>query len=311
MATGPPGVEGAGRLTGMHVDAPFAHRCELGEMPYWDAARERLIYVDINRGEVHDLDPATGESSTLRLSAPLSFAIPVAGSTTRVCGNGNDVIAIDEAGHELGRSPVEPGIPGNRLNEGKADPGGRLWMGSMSKTRQPDHGGLYRLDRRGLAKIRTITLGNGTDWDVDRGRMYHVDSTTQQIDVWEYDVATGDVENRRPWATIDPDDGLPDGLTIDAEGCVWLCLFQGGIVRRFDTDGTPMLDIALPTRFATCPVFGGDDLATMFVTTSRHKLAPDERADDPLAGAVLVVDAGVAGRPCNQLASDVAAQVTA
>jgi sugar lactone lactonase YvrE len=293
------------------VDAPFPHRCELGEMPLWDAESRRLHYVDINGGEIHRLDPATGSLESIVLSAPLSFAIPVDASTDLVCGNGNDVIVIDAGGAELGRMPIEPGMAGNRLNEGKADPRGRLWTGSMSTTRAPGESGLYRVGERGLHKISTITLGNGTDWDVDRRRMYHVDSTTQQIDVWDYDVDTGEVENRRAWATIDPDDGLPDGLTIDAEGCVWLCLFQGGVVRRFDPDGAPMRDIALPTRFATCPGFGGDDLATMFVTTSRHKLAPDERAGDPLAGALLVLDAGVTGRPSNRLAPAVAAMVAA
>jgi sugar lactone lactonase YvrE len=293
------------------VNAPFAHRCELGEMPHWDAARRRLIYIDINTGFMHELEPDTGDVASVEISAPLSFAIPVAGSTTRLCGNGNDVIAVDLTGVEVGRLAVEPGIAGNRLNEGKADPRGRLWTGSMSKTREPDQAGLYRLDQHGLTKISTITLGNGTDWDVERGRMYHVDSTTQRIDVWDYEVESGHVENRRTWVTVDPDDGLPDGLTLDAEGCAWLCLFQGGVVRRFDPDGTPMLDIALPTRFVTCPVFGGDDLSTMFVTTSRHKLSPEERAGDPLAGALLVLDPGVAGRASNQVAPEVAEQVTA
>lgn len=294
-----------------NVEAPFPHRWELGEMPYWDAPNRRLIFVDINGGSFHDLDPVTGALESTELTAPLSFAIPVSGSTTRVCGNGNDLIAADETGRELGRLAVEPGTPGNRINEGKADPRGRLWMGSMSMTREPDQAGLYRLDGSGLTKIRTITLGNGTDWDVERGRMYHVDSTTQQIDVWDYDVETGQVENRRTWATIDPDDGVPDGLTIDAEGCVWLALFQGGAVRRFDPDGVRMVDVALPTPFVTCPVIGGDDLATMFVTTSRHKIPPEERAGDPLAGALFVFDPGVRGRPCNQLAPKVAAQVVA
>ena len=104
--------------------------------------------------------------------------------------------------------------------------------------------------------------------------MYHVDSPTQRIDVFDYDVATGGVENARTWTTIDTADGLPDGLTIDSEGCVWLALFQGGAVRRFDPDGRLMLDVALPTPFVTCPAFGGDDLSVLFVTSSQHKIPP-------------------------------------
>ena len=139
--------------------------------------------------------------------------------------------------------------------------------------------------------------------------MYHVDSPTQRIDVFDYDVATGDVENVRTWATIDADDGLPDGLTIDSEGCVWLALFQGGAVRRFDPDGAVMFDVELPTPFVTCPAFGGDDLSTLFVTSSQHKIPPEERAGHPLAGALFTIDSGTVGRPANLIAPDVAGKV--
>jgi sugar lactone lactonase YvrE len=291
------------------VDAPFVHRHELAEMPHWDAARRRVCYVDINQGTINELDVISGERNVLELTAPLGFAMPVDGSDARICGEGNDLIAVDAAGKELGRIPIEPGRDGNRLNEGKADPHGRLWFGSMSKTRQPDEAALYRLDGSGLARIRTITTGNGTDWDVSRGRMYHVDSPTQRIDVFDYDVATGEVDNVRTWATIDAGDGLPDGLTIDSEGCVWLALFQGGAVRRLDPDGAVMYDIALPTPFVTCPAFGGDDLSTLFVTTSQHKIPLAERGRDPHAGAVFTIDVGVKGRPANLVAPDIAAQV--
>jgi sugar lactone lactonase YvrE len=293
----------------MTVDAPFPDRHELAEMPHWDTARGRLCYVDIDRGTINELDIATGDLHVIEVGKPLGFAMPVAGSGVRLCGEGNDVIAVDAAGDVLGRLPIEPGHAGNRMNEGKPDPKGRLWFGSMSKTRVPQQAALYRFDTAGVTRIRTITTGNGTDWDVDRGRMYHVDSPTQRIDVFDYDVATGEVENVRTWATIDADEGLPDGLTIDSEGCVWLALFQGGTVRRFDPDGAVMCDVAMPTPFVTCPVFGGDDLSTLFVTSSQHKIPPEERAGYPLAGALFTIDTGVTGRPGNLVSADVAAQV--
>lgn len=291
------------------VEAPFPDRHELAEMPHWDAARRRLCYVDIDRGTINELDVDAGARDVIELTAPLGFAMPIAGSGVRLCGQGNDVVAVDAAGDELGRLAVEPGRDGNRMNEGKPDPQGRLWFGTMSKTRQPEQAALYRLDGHGVSRIRTITTGNGTDWDVSRGRMYHVDSPTQRIDVFDYDVTTGEVENVRVWATIDPDDGLPDGLTIDSEGCVWLALFQGGAVRRYDPDGTVMRDISLPTPFVTCPAFGGDDLTTLFVTSSQHKIPPEERGRDPFAGALFTIDPGVTGRPANLVSPDVAAEV--
>jgi sugar lactone lactonase YvrE len=292
------------------VEAPFPHRHELAEMPHWDAARGRLCYVDIDHGTINELDVATGDLQAIELTVPLGFAMPIAGSERRVCGAGNDLVVVDAIGKELGRLPIEPGLLANRINEGKPDPQGRLWFGSMSKTREPEQAALYRFDAGGLAQIRTITVGNGTDWDVERNRMYHVDSTTQRIDVFDYEVGTGEVENPRTWATVDSGDGLPDGLTIDSDGCVWLALFQGGVVRRFDPDGRRMLDIALPTPFVTCPAFGGDDLSVLFVTSSQHKIPPEERAGHPLAGALFAIEAGARGRPANLVAPAVADEVS-
>lgn len=291
------------------AEAPFPYRHELGEMPYWDAGRRLLCYVDIDRGSINELDVVSGNLTTIEVAAPLGFAMPVAGGDVRLCGQGNDLIAVDASGHVLGRMAIEPGLDGNRMNEGKTDPRGRLWFGSMSKTREPEQAALYRLDANGLSRIRTITTGNGTDWDVERGRMYHVDSPTQRIDMYDYDVTTGQVENLRAWATIDAGDGLPDGLTIDSEGCVWVALFRGGAVRRLDPDGAVMLDVALPTPFVTCPVFGGDDLSTLFVTSSQHRIPLDERANHPLAGALFVIETDTTGRLPNAVAPEVAGKV--
>ena len=292
------------------IEAAFPQRHELGEGPHWDAISRRLIYADINAGAVYELDPVTGDVATLEVNVPLSFAIPVEGSDALVCGNGNDVIAVDRAGRELGRLPVEPGKIGNRLNEGKADPHGRVWFGSMSVTREPGQAALYRLDDRGLrTMVSPITLGNGTDWDLERSRMYHIDSPTQRVDIYDYDVDSGEVDGRRHWVLIDESAGMPDGLTVDAEDCVWVCLFQGGAIRRYDPDGALMTTIELPVSCPTSAAFGGDRLSTLFVTTSRHKLEAEQRAKEPLAGAILTIDAGVTGRAGNPVAPGVAAQI--
>jgi sugar lactone lactonase YvrE len=291
------------------VEPLTEHRHELGEMPYWDAARQRLVYVDINAGTINELDVSNGERRVIDLQPPLGFAMPVEGSDLWLCGQGNDLIVVDASGTEHARHPVEPGLEGNRLNEGKADPRGRLWFGSLSKTRALGEAALYRFDQRGLTRIRSITIGNGTDWDIERRRMYHVDSLTQQVDVFDYDVDSGEVDNVRRWVSIEAADGLPDGLTVDRDGCVWLALFGGGVVRRYDPDGVLMRTIALPTPFATCPAFGGADLSTLYITTSRHRIPLDEQAAHPLAGAVFAIDAGAVGRPVNMVARDVAAAV--
>ena len=292
------------------VDAPFAGRCELGEGPHWEVARGRLRYVDIDGGVVHDLDPATGDDRPVPVPPPVSFAVPIGHGPDVLCGTGGAVTRVAGDGQVVGRLAVEPDRPGNRINEGKADPAGRLWFGSMSRSRTPGVASLYCLDADGLRTVSGgMTVGNGIDWDVDRGRMYHIDSTTQQIDVYRYDLATGAVADRGVFVRIDPADGLPDGLTLDADGCLWLCLFGGGAIRRYDPDGTLMTTVRLPVAHVTSAAFGGPDLSTLFVTTSRHKLNEAERAAQPLAGALLVVDPGVRGRPPGTVSPAVAATV--
>ena len=237
--------------------------------------------------------------------------MPVRGTRDRICACGGELVLLGADDTERARLPVEADKPGNRINDGKADPAGRLWFGTMGKGWEPGVAALYRLDERGLRVIADgVTLSNGLDWDVERRRMYYVDSATQQIDVFDYDVATGAVENRRRWAAIDAADGLPDGLCLDAEGCLWLALFGGGVVRRYDPDGAVMANVTLPVAHPTCPVFGGDDLATLFVTTSRHKLTAEQRAQSPLAGALLVIAASGRGRPCGVMSPAVAATLT-
>lgn len=293
------------------IDIPFSHRHDLGEAPHWDAPTRTLIYVDIFNGLVHDLDPATGALTTVAVEAPVGFVVPVAGSTERIAACGGSLVRMTPAGIELGRLAVEAHLTGHRVNDGKADPVGRLWFGTMAKDWAKGVSGMYCVDEHGLRQVASgITLSNGLDWDVSRRRMYYVDSPTQQIDVFDYDVATGAVENRRRFAAVPAEDGLPDGLCLDAEGCVWLCLFGGGKIRRFDPDGAVMSDLAVPVTHPTCPVFGGDDLRTLYVTTSRHKLTPEQRETQTLAGSLLVIDAGVPGRPCDEVDPAVAALIS-
>lgn len=292
------------------VDAPYPVRCDLGEGPNWDIASARMTYVDIDAGTIHQLDPATGSTTATSVEPPISFIIPVAGESRWVGGTGADLTLFDADLAPIGRLVVEAGGPANRFNDGKADPAGRLWFGSMSLRRTPGDAAFYRLDAAGLTTIESrATISNGLDWDVERQRMYYIDSIEQRIDVFSFDVTSGEVEDRRTFATIDADDGLPDGLTVDADGGVWVALFRGGAVRRYDPDGALVETVHLPVTCPTCPVFGGDDLATMFVTTSRHRLTDEQRAEQPLAGALLVVDAGVRGRPGSSVSASVAALI--
>jgi sugar lactone lactonase YvrE len=199
---------------------------------------------------------------------------------------------------------VEADRPDNRFNDCKCDPQGRLWAGTMSKRREPGTAALYRLVAGGDIErvIAGTTISNGLAWSPAGDRVYFVDSTTQRIDVFDFDAATGDVSGRRALAEIDPRDGLPDGLAVDAEDGVWVCLFGGGAIRRYGADGELTAAIAVPVTNPTSAAFGGADLRTLYVTSARHRLSAEQLAAEPLAGAVLALEPGVPGLPGNRFA---------
>ncbi|MER8073020.1 SMP-30/gluconolactonase/LRE family protein [Streptomyces sp. NPDC094034] len=285
-------------MVGTKIEAPFGHRSLLGEGPHWGG--RYLHYVDIEAGDVHRLDPTTGELRSLRLGRPVGFVVP-ADTGGLVVARRDTVELIDDEGRLLSvLSVVEADEPETRINDGVCDPRGRLFYGTIASEvlgRAPV-GGLYRTGREGTARVFDgISVSNGTGFDESRGRMYYVDSWTWRVDVCDYEVISGVVSRRRPFVQVDRAFGMPDGLTVDAEGGVWVALFGGGAVHRYDPDGELTEVVSLPVTLPTSVAFGGADLRTLFVTTASHRLTPAERAEQPLAGGVLVLAAGVAGMP--------------
>jgi sugar lactone lactonase YvrE len=278
-------------------------RDELGEGPFWDERTGELLRVDIARGRIHAWCPASERVATREIAGEVSAVLPRADAPGWVVAAGHELLLL-EGDQERTLAVVERDEPDTRFNDCKCDPQGRLWAGTMSRTRRPGAGALYRLAAgAGIERvIAAATISNGLGWSPDGERMYHVDSTTQRIDVLDFDGADGAVANRRPFAAIDPRDGLPDGLAVDAEGGVWLCLFGGGAVRRYGPDGALEAAIALPVTNPTSPVFGGPDLRTLYVTTARHRLTLGQLAVEPLAGAVLALEPGVRGLPGHRFA---------
>lgn len=211
----------------------------------------------------------------------------------------HELVGFDSEGERETLAIVEDNLPVNRFNDCRCDRAGRLWAGTMSRQRVPGTAALYCLEagqpiRRAIAET---TLSNGIGWSPSWDRMYFIDSTTQRIDVLDFDDTTGAITNRRMLARIDEEDGMPDGLAVDADGGVWVCLFRGGSVRRYEPSGALSEVVSLPVTDPTCPAFGGPGLRTLYITTARHRLSPEEQERESLAGMVLSFDAGVAGMP--------------
>jgi sugar lactone lactonase YvrE len=276
---------------------------QLGEGPFWDDLRGELLRVDISRGLVHGWNPSSGATWRRECDGEVGAALPRAGADGLVLAVGRRIVLDDGEGVRV-LAQVEEDRPGNRFNDCKCDPAGRLWAGTMSGERAPREASLYRLaPGAGIERVISgTTISNGLGWSPAGDRMYFIDSTTQRIDVFDYEAESGQIAGRRAFAEIEPSAGLPDGMTVDSEGGVWVCLFGGGSVRRYGEDGALDAVIGLPVTNPTSAAFGGPDLRTLYVTSARHHLSEEQLAAEPLAGAVFALEPGVAGLPGNRFA---------
>jgi sugar lactone lactonase YvrE len=266
------------------------------EGPVWAPAWGGLRWVDMLAGEVLSLE-ADGTVRRKHVGDVVAALRPRRG--------GGAVLAL-ERGFALEdadgtRTSLDPlwTDAGVRMNEGGCDPDGRFWCGSMAYDQRPGAAALYRLAPDGSTQrmLDGVTISNGLDWSPDGSLAYYADTATHRVDVFDYDRHSG-LTGRRPFVEI-PDDGNPDGLTVDADGGVWVALYGGGAVHRYGPDGALDAVVEVPTPRVTACTLGGPRLDELFVTTSREGLGPD---DDPLAGSLFRVDAGVAGQPVREFA---------
>jgi sugar lactone lactonase YvrE len=271
---------------------------QLGEGATWRVETQELVRVDIAQGLVHGWRPETGESWSASFDGEVGAAVPRAGDGFVVAVD-HDLWLVDAGGQRTMLASAETDREANRFNDCRADPAGRLWAGTMSTLREPGVAGLYRLEAGGELErvVADTTISNGLGWSPSGELMYFIDSTTQRIDVFDYDVASGTPTARRAFAAVEPRDGLPDGLCVDADGGVWVCLFGGGAVRRYSPDGSLDAVIDMPVPHVTCPAFGGPSLETLYVTSTRHRLTAEQLPSFPQAGSVFALEPGVEGLP--------------
>ncbi len=280
----------------------------LTEGPIWDDRTGRLLWVDIYPGSLRSCDASGGDRWSTSTGQPLGSFAPREG--------GGYVLAL-ETGLALSGEDVSDWTPVGehrtlpstlRSNDGGCDQAGRFFAGTMAHDEAPHAGALYRLDavpgdvpdagRSGpVAVIEGTTVSNGLDWSVDGTRLYYADSEERRVDVLDYDLATGELRDRRPLVVCGPDDGLPDGLVVDAEDHLWVAFWGGGVVRRFSPDGALVGVVELPVSQVTSCTFGGDDLGELFITTASYELSPAALAEQPLAGSIFRCRPGVVGRP--------------
>jgi sugar lactone lactonase YvrE len=276
----------------VHAEQLTAADAFHAEGPVWSESWGGLRWVDMLAGDVLSLD-SSGALQRRHVGEVAAALRPRAG--------GGAVIAI-ERGFTLedadGTLTVGPELwrdPAVRFNEGGCDPDGRFYCGSTGTDTRSGAGAVYRLDARGVVDtvLTRVTISNGLEWTPDGTGAYYVDSPTRTVERFDYDLEVG-LTDRRPFVATGPDDGLPDGLTVDAQGGVWVAFFGGAAVRRYSPAGELDAVVELPVTNVTACTFGGPQLDTLFITTSREDLAPGEQ---PAAGALFTARPGVTGRP--------------
>ena len=276
------------------IEVVAAAGAELGEGPVWDVRANRLAWVDITANRLHLTDTDSGAMETIEVPLAVGAVAPRAA--------GGFVAALQDGFWVVGDGPARriAAVPeartGLRFNDGKCDPSGRFWAGTMAYDQAPGAGALYRLDLDGQARmvLDDVTISNGLAWSADGSTMYYIDTPTQRVDAFSYDAVTDEIGDRRPEIHIPPEAGAPDGMAIDAEGGLWIALWGGSAVHRY-LDGRLERVIELPVSQPTSCCFGGKGLDELYITSAWQGLSPEARQAQPLAGALFRVRPAVLG----------------
>ena len=269
------------------VAAPAA---TLGEGPCWDTTAQALYWVDIPVGRVHRMDSG-GALASWDIGQPVGAVVPRA-SGGLVLAAREGFLSLDPATGEVATlAVVEPDRPDNQMNDGACDRAGRFYAGTKADDERPGAGALYRLDPdlRVTTMCTGIGISNGIGWSPDDRLMYYIDSLEYRVDVLDYDPLTGQMGERRPFARLGSGEVVPDGLAVDSDGGVWVAVWGGGVIQRYDPSGRLIGAVRLPASHVTSCTFGGPGLDQLYVTTA----AGPGRS----GGALFTCPAGIAGLP--------------
>lgn len=259
----------------------------LGEGPYWDVKTQTLFLVDIPGKTIHKYVPATKQFTTAHVEGPVSFILPVEGTTDQfVITKGRQLIKIEWDGVNDNVKELEvltetdKDVPTNRINDGKADPLGRVWFGTMGREFEGfefemHKGSLFSYSKNKKLHVhdKPISLSNGLEWNPSLKKFYYIDTLEKRIVEYDYDLNNGTISNKKPIFTFEKHniDGLPDGMTIDTDGNLWVAAFNGSSVLKIDPrKPETLLDtLTLPAKQITSVAFGGPNLDELYVTSAR------------------------------------------
>lgn len=290
------------------VQLAVAEPCLLGESPMWHPREQVLYWCDIPGQRLYRFDAARQNLSHWQFDTDVASCAPMLdGGMLLAMRDG--LFRCDLSTGErrrLARPPYDQTL--ERFNDGKCDPLGNFWVGTIYEPREPALAALYRYDGELLRQAEGITVSNGLAWSPDGRVMYWSDTKAHRIDAFDVDPVAGSLSGRRCFVQFQPRQqgeplqhygGRPDGAAVDAEGCYWVAMFEGARLLRLSPTGEVLREVRLPVQCPTMPCFGGADLQTIYITTARHHRPADELQRQPWAGCVLSLRVDVPGLPAN------------
>ncbi|MBF8964519.1 SMP-30/gluconolactonase/LRE family protein [Pontibacter sp. FD36] len=276
-------------------------KATLGEGAIWHPAEKRLYWVDIEGRELHLFDPTTDEDTVWPVGERAGTVVPIV--------NGGALVALQNGVHFINTETGELTLVANpleqddiRFNDGKCDPAGRFWVGTMALDSREGAAVLYRMEHDGqIAQVLdNLSVSNGLVWTADKSRMYFIDTPTRKVQSFSYDHDTGTIQKERDVIAIPEHEGKPDGMTIDDRGRLWIALYGGGGVGCWDPEtGELLLKVKVPAPHTTSCAFGGERLDTLYITTARNGLDNDQLHEFPKSGGIFALKPDAKGVPAN------------
>ena len=273
-------------------------KARLGEGAFWNHKTQELYWVDIEDHMLHIYNPQTKTNRSLPTPSKIGTVVPKNTNETIVALQDGIYTMNLKSGDVVLISDIESELTENRFNDGKCDPSGRLWVGSMALNMQSYRANLYMMDTTGNAqlKIDSVTISNGIAWSSDQKTMYYIDTPTGMIRAFDFDNEIGAISNERVVVTVPDSMGFPDGMAIDSDDMLWVGMWNGNAVIRCNPKtGKIISKIEVPAHNVTACAFGGKNLDTLYITTASIDMTEEEKAAYPLAGSLFKADPGVKG----------------
>ena len=272
------------------------YSCELGEGPFWDSKRSRLHWVDIIGKKIISQNLDGSNIHALEVGGNPGCVV-LSDDGTMVAGVDNQISSLDGGGNLLKVLADTKEGSGLRFNDGKCDPSGRFWVGSMDRKEKNKLGSLYSWNSiEGLVnREQGVTVSNGMGWSPDNSLFYYIDSPTREVSVYDFDLSTGSINNKRRFISFSEEDGFPDGMTIDNEGRLWIAFWGGSKIMCVNPDSKAIEEVvSFPVSKITSCAFGGEKMDQLFITSAKVQV---NEKDEPMAGKTFVVSLGVKGLP--------------